>query len=195
LSFQWQLREFRFNADGFLAPTTVALTPDGQFNGSPTLADFVNANEADVIAERHVVPDSFQGAPFLGGAIFNNIDLWFAPGIRNNEARHKFSLNTCNGCHGAETQTQFLQISPRFPGSESRLSGFLTGIDVFDPFSGQQRRLNDLGRRNADLKAVVCPPEPPLPGSPAGSAAAGSSAATTATAPTTSLRKGIGRVH
>jgi hypothetical protein len=55
-----------------------ALTPDGSLNVTPTLASFINANEADILAERHVVPDSFEGAPFLGGAIFNNIDIWFA---------------------------------------------------------------------------------------------------------------------
>jgi hypothetical protein len=115
--------------------------------------------------------------------VFNNIDFWNAPGILNPEARHKFSLNTCDGCHGAETQTSFLQVFPRFPGQESSLSGFMTGIDVFDPVSGQIRRLNDLGRRNADLKALVCPPEAAL----ASPQARG--------AEPTSLRRGIGRVH
>jgi hypothetical protein len=110
--------------------------------------------------------------------VFNNIDVWNGIGVFNNEARHKFSLNTCNGCHGGETNTGFLQVSPRSPGQESFLSGFMTGTDVFDPFSGQVRRLNDLGRRNADLKALVCPSD--------GLAAAEGG---------TSLRKGISRVH
>ena len=180
LSFTWQLREFRLGADGFLHPHTVALTPDEGFNFTPTLGNFINANESAILAERHVVPDSFQGLPFAGGAIFNNIDAWFAPNVANNDARHKFSLNTCNGCHGGETNTGFLHVNPRFPGQESFLSGFMTGIDVFDQVSGEIRRLNDLGRRNADLKAIVCP-------------SAALRASSSAARPT--LRKGIGRVH
>ena len=80
-------------------------------------------------------------------------------------------MNTCNGCHGPETNTSFLMITPRFPGSEAFLSGFITGTTVFDPFSGQVRTLNDLGRRRQDLTSLVCgsgdggmmPPPPPPP--------------------------------
>jgi hypothetical protein len=56
-----------------------------------------------------------------------------------------------------------LQISPRFPGGgdEAFLSPFITGTTVFDPFSGQVRTLNDLGRRKQDLLALVCGVEAP----------------------------------
>jgi hypothetical protein len=180
LDFPWELREFHFGADGFLQPATVAVTPDGSFNGSDRVARFVNQNEAIILTERHAVPDSFEGQPFAAGAILNNIDLWSAPGIVNNEARHKFSLNTCNGCHGAESSTFFLHVNPRFPGEETTLSGFMTGITTLDPFDGQTRQLNDLGRRRNDLKGLVCLPEAP----PGGRAK-----------PTANVRKGIGRVH
>jgi hypothetical protein len=93
--------------------------------------------------------------------VFNNIDFWSAPNVTNNEARHKFSLNTCNGCHGAETNTRFLQVNPRDPGQASILSGFLTGVTVFDPVTRQQRQLNELGRRRQLLESVVCIPEQP----------------------------------
>ncbi|HEU4409451.1 MAG TPA: LamG domain-containing protein, partial [Polyangiaceae bacterium] len=180
LTSPWELREFHFGPDGFLRPAPVAVTPDGSFNFGDRLARFVNENEATVLTERHAVPDSFEGAPFAAGAILNNIDFWAAPGITNNEARHKFSLNTCNGCHGAETGTIFLHVFPRFPGSgaEAQLSGFMTGTVVSDPVTGQPRELNDLARRRADLRALVCAPEP------GARAAAG-----------VDLRKGISRAH
>jgi hypothetical protein len=170
LSFEWQLREFVLSpATGRLTPATIKLTPDLSFNFTETLASFINQNEAAILAEQHDVPLSFQGAPFLGGSVVNNLGPWFAGGIVNNEARHKFSLNTCNGCHSAsETGTFFLQISPRFQGQESFLSGFLTGITVFDPGSGQQRDLNDLRRRNQDLRLMVCPDAPPPGGGTGG---------------------------
>ena len=104
------------------------------------------------------MPEQFLGAPFLGGGVLNDaFTVWRAPGINNNEARFHFGLNTCNGCHSIETGTRFLQISPRFPGNEAFLAGFLTGITVPDPITRQPRTFNDLARRRADLTAQVCP--------------------------------------
>jgi hypothetical protein len=174
----WELREFHLSASsGLLEPVPVELTPSNDFNFSPTLASFINANEAAIIAETHTVPAVFSGQPFQGGSAFNDLGAWFAPGV-SDEARHRFSLNTCNGCHSsAETGVPFLQISPRFPGNEAFLSGFLTGTTIPDPATGVPRTFNDLRRRNLDLKAVVC-------SDPAARSASG-----------TTLRKGISRVH
>ena len=183
LSFdgRWELREFVLSgASGFLEEATVKLTPDLGFNGTQILADYVNQNEEAIVAEQHVVPDQFAGVPFAGGSVFNPLIFWQAFGIANNEARHKFSLNTCNGCHGPETGSGFLQISPRFsPGQEAFLSPFLTGTVVFDPFSGQTRALNDLSRRRADLTGLVCAPSVQRALAPSA----------------TSIAKGIQRVH
>ncbi|WP_437644142.1 LamG-like jellyroll fold domain-containing protein [Sorangium sp. So ce362] len=192
LASPWELREFVLSAQtGFLRPETVKLTPDITFDGSATLADFVNQNEAAIVAEQHTVPETFQGSPFLGGSSFNNLTAWTAPGILNNEARHKFSLNTCNGCHGAqETGTGFLHVNPRFLGNETSLSGFMTGINIPDPVTGEPRTLNDLGRRNADLKALVCEPVPTFAG-----AAAAARGAAPAASRSAFIRRGIGRVH
>ena len=184
LDKRWELREFAFSAaTGTLQPAPIALTPDLSFNGTATLAQFVNDNEAAILAEKHDVPLVFNGAPFLAGAVFNDLIAWTAPGITNNEARHKLSLNTCNGCHSsAETNTAFLQINPRSPGSEAALSPFLTGTTVFDPVTGAPRALHDLARRNDDLKFLVCP----LPAAKTSKASAG---------PKTTIAKGIGRTH
>ena len=160
LSFVWQLREFRLSpTTGFLSPNGLALTPDSSFNFGEALGRFINENEAAIVAETHVVPAKFEGVPFQGGAVFNNIDQWFAAGVNNPEARHKFSLNTCNGCHGGETQTAFLQIFPRSFGQSSQLSNFLTGAGgpVFDPITGEPRQFAELSRRRQLLQAMVCP--------------------------------------
>jgi hypothetical protein len=214
----WELREFVLSSStGMLVPATVKLTPDLKFNNSATLASFINANEAAIIAETHDVPEQFQDAPFLAGAVLNDFStLWNAPGI-NLEARHHFAVNTCNGCHSAETNVSFLQIFPRFPGGEAGLSGFLTGTTVFDPFSGTFRTFNDLARRRTDLRAQVCPgdpmpPPPPPPPGPGtggrggtgtGGTTGGGTAGRTGTATTAplpampigTLTKGINRVH
>lgn len=201
LSFEWELREFVRSPAGRLVPATVKLTPDLGFNGSARLASYINTNEVDIVAERHSVPDTLDGEPFLAGAVLNPLVTWFAPGVTNSEARHKFALNTCNGCHSGETNTFFLQVSPRFRGQESSLSPFLTGTDVFDPISGETRTLNDIRRRNVDLKLAVCATQD----APSASGDAAGRARVTTTGNTPSavssaersahLAKGIDRVH
>jgi len=42
--------------------------------------------------------------------------------IRNSAARHVFSLNSCSGCHGGETQTNFTHVDPVFFGKEATFS-------------------------------------------------------------------------
>lgn len=189
LSFPWELREFTLSpTTGLFRQDTVKLTPDNSFMGSAALASFINQNQAAILTQTHDVPATFNGAPFLGAAVRNNLDFWTATGINNNDARHLFSLNTCNGCHGREAGVpDFLQIHPRSAGSETTLSGFLTGITVTDPVnSSQTRTLNDLQRRADDLKALTCAAPP------SGARAAVASATAT---PSVSISKGINRVH
>jgi hypothetical protein len=165
---RWELRAFALSpTTGFLDETTVKETPDLGFNNTPTFADFVNQNADTIMAEvpganSHTVPLQFGGASFMGGSVFNDLVIWNAPGISNPDARFHASMNTCNGCHGPETNTGFLMVTPRFPGTEAQLSGFLTGTTTFDQTTGQARTLNDLARRKADLTALVCPSTPPV---------------------------------
>lgn len=160
LSFPWELRQFEIDATTHqLVEVALTRQPADQFDNTAKLATFINNNEAKILAGTHQVPLTFQGAAFRAGSILNNIDFWSAPGIRSNRARHLFSVNTCDGCHGGETATfGFLHVFPRGPGQVSELSGFLTGIDVPDPVTGATRRFNDLGRRATDLKNLVCTP-------------------------------------
>ncbi len=82
------------------------------------------------------VPQNFDGSAFLGGSALN-LDsagptapsFWNDTGIAqgNGTARIDFSFNTCNGCHGRETNTGFVQVTNRLPGSPSGLSNFLLG--------------------------------------------------------------------
>jgi hypothetical protein len=113
-----------------------------------------------MLGEAHQVPLQRGGTPFRAGAVTNNVDFWFAPGVRSNDARHKFSLNTCNGCHGAETGTTFLHVFPRERGEEARLSSFLTGMIMIDPVGGEPRPFNDLERRALSVASALCAREP-----------------------------------
>jgi hypothetical protein len=164
---EWEFREFHLSAEtGTLRPATVALTPDRRFNGTQTLADYINANESSILTQTHTVPASFADQPFQGGSLITDFFVWQAPGV-NPEAREKFALNTCNGCHttSLETNVFVFQVSPRSRGQESTLSPFLQGTQTFDPFANVTRVFNELGRRGRILHGLVCPndPLPPPP--------------------------------
>jgi hypothetical protein len=160
----WELRQFDLSPDtGFFRQVPLSETPDLGFNGTQTFADLVNQNADAIISlvpggTGNTVPLVFEGQRFQAATVFNNLQVWSADGILDPEARFHASLNTCNGCHGPESGSSFLQISPRFPGdgSEAFLSPFITGTTVFDPFTGQIRTLNDLARRRADMLTLVC---------------------------------------
>jgi hypothetical protein len=161
---EWELRSYLLDpTTGFFSETTVKETPDINFNGTSTLADFINENGPAIKAEipganDNTVPATFEGTSFLAGRALNPFFAWSAPGVIDPDARFHMSTNTCNGCHGPDTNTpNFQMISARsFVGGEAILAPFLTGTTVFDEFSGQVRTLNDLGRRKTDLTSLVC---------------------------------------
>jgi hypothetical protein len=166
----WELREFKICSDasgcglGRLEETTIAQTPDDSFQFDaakrPLVRDFVNTNEADVLAARHAVPLQLPPAtPFRGGAVRPGAGFpWNPGGIINSEARHTFSLATCNGCHTRETGTPFVHIAPRRAGNASTLSDFLTGMNqpVADAVTpGVNHTFHDLLDRELKLNATA----------------------------------------
>ncbi len=177
LGFPWELREF--NIDGTshrLVNTTVKQEPAKKYNsqaqppGAPAdvtlMANWVNTNASAVVLDRHKVPEQLtsSGPAFLGGKAHTEFGgFWDAAPleITLDDARHHFSLNTCSGCHGGETQTSFLHVATTPFGSPAPLSGFLTGVMVPDPAgrpsgSPTVRSFNDLERRRADLADLLC---------------------------------------
>ncbi len=189
LGAPWELREFNLHASGQLSLVTVKQEPAVKYNVQlnnldvERLVRFINDNELNIENNKYTVPENVPlnaGAttpttPFLGGkshtdfpptGIPPNVHHWngtTTPGpafISSDLARHVFSLNTCSGCHGGETQTFFTHIEPSPFGTEASLSGFLTGISVLDAAnrptgSPTTRSFNDLQRREMDLDNLV----------------------------------------
>ncbi len=144
-----------------LAEATVAQTPDVDHQKQQILADYINTNEAAILANTHTVPLSFQSTHFRGAAARHlAFDFgWDGPGspcssINNSEARFNFSLNTCSGCHGDDTGTSFLHVFPRNLGVASNLSQFLTGGQATD-VCGLSHNFGDLERRRLDLCVLL----------------------------------------
>lgn len=168
----WELREFALVGPigvSRLAPTTTKLTPHDSFNGTPTLGRYINEFSTSIVGGAHVVPLTYESQPFIAGNSLNRDPgpggAWNAPGIVNPNARHKFSLNTCSGCHGSETKAEFLHINPRDAGFASTLSRFLVGngtlaspstFTVPDPVIPTTVRVfGDLQRRRTDLANLL----------------------------------------
>lgn len=147
----WELREFRLVPSGALALHPVAQTPDISFKGTAALTDFINANSAAIIAGKHSLPTNLQGpsAAAPKGAFLSG------DGIDDSNARFRFALSTCDGCHTTETGTSFLHIRNRAADAPSALSAFFSGVDVADPYTGETRNFNELASRVADMKWVL----------------------------------------
>lgn len=183
LTRPWELREFNIDpASHNLVLVDVKQEPAVKYNRQGDAPDaasvdlleaWVNANEADVVADRHEVPlaltsgEDFRGGhalsskrPLLGTPIFWDGD----PGqITNDDARHHFSLNTCTGCHGQEVNTPFLHVGMVPYGVAAPLSPFLTGLNDWPDAARRPtaaaptlRDFADLSRRASDLKRLVC---------------------------------------
>ncbi len=157
----WQLRESHLRSAGAdagrLLHDTIAQTPDTSLQSSATLRDFINDDEVAILSGTHSVPLQYPGmSPFRGA----HVDLgagfgWHAAGIANPEAKRLFSLASCNGCHTANTGTNFLHIEPRVLGAQAVLSDFLTGENMPKNIDGAMRTFHDLLDRQMKLDATA----------------------------------------
>jgi len=148
----WELREYRIAGNpGKIVPAPMVLTPDGGYNGSSYLADYINTNAALINQRQHSMAPTMLAASSFASLL----TPWDAPGITDSEARHNFALSTCNGCHTSETGTTFTHVKNRAAGVESKLSGYMTGITVNDPISGVSRTFNELASRAQDMAFVL----------------------------------------
>lgn len=150
-SAPWELREFVISPTSRdLVQTTVKLNPDKSFNGTTSLKKYINTNAAAILVGTNNISWPLK----LGGASENNFDTWDAQGILNPEARFKFALNTCNGCHGIETATTFLHINPRPANAKAAISDFFENVTVTDGL-GMPRNFNELARRRLNFEAFL----------------------------------------
>ncbi len=170
----WELREFRlsdsdYDEGGMLEEVTVKQNPDRATYitpGSPgnlALGDWINANAAAVKANLHTVPDRLPATdqPLLGASAVNGgfpslgtPDSWLFTNVVDREARHQFSLQTCNGCHGKNAETVFTHIKPAAVGQPVLLSKFLTEgpQTVADPAGGAPFIINEILARKRALE-------------------------------------------
>jgi len=169
----WLMREFKMAANsnpllrGHIEQSTLTTTPSEAFNKTDALSEYMNTNARKIAKNKHKIPliSAQNGEPMATGSIFVGLpftgqeNFWEGSPTTpvDPEIRHLFSLNTCNGCHGRETNTEFVHINPeRDAGLPARLSRFMTGSEVDDPTDPSKvRRFNELERRAQDLDALI----------------------------------------
>lgn len=128
---RWQLREWRLDrlqGEATLTPAPLPQTPDPSLNGSESLARFMLDNAEAIRAGALELP-----AEMRAGAAPER-RAWRFPSQPevDDELRHRFALQTCNGCHSSETNSAqgFFHVSPFGPPGVSRLSPFLTESEL-----------------------------------------------------------------
>ncbi len=169
----WLMREFKMAENsnsllrGFIEHSTLNKTPSEAFNKTDALSEYMNNNARKIAKNKHSIPliSAENGEPMATGSVFVGLaftgqeNFWEGSTTIpvDPETRHLFSLNTCNGCHGRETNTEFVHINPeRQVGFAARLSRFMTGGEVGDPTDPSiLRSFNELERRAQDLDALV----------------------------------------
>jgi hypothetical protein len=161
LANPWELREYELRPGPYLAGVTTDMTPHDSRNGTAQLANFINVNTTAILNNSYTVPTTWGGQPFLGSnpQVPNPATMfWNATGIINNNARHKFSLNTCNSCHGRETNTNFTHISATGALSPFLSTGMITPNTpywVADPVNGANRPFWEIRDRAQHLDSVA----------------------------------------
>jgi hypothetical protein len=114
----WQLREFHLvkgpTGTGALTLAPAAQTPDDSLNNSTALANYVQANRFHIIGGLASLTSSLVGGQSNENSLLKTWSFPSFPAI-DEETRHAFSGQTCNGCHNGETRQidGFYQVSPR----------------------------------------------------------------------------------
>jgi hypothetical protein len=136
LTFPGELREMHVIGDGaggvHIENVPVQQTPDLPLTGSDALGAFAFANQAEILAGRHVVPPALAGytAPIPRRTQWTIPNTGGLADAELGELRFQLGKNTCNGCHSFEhprvaTVDGAYHISP-----EGERSGYLADEEL-----------------------------------------------------------------
>ena len=151
--------------------TPAAVFLDSKTKENRALTKLLNENKRSIKNGTFAIPASLRGQSrrhrislFAGSSIIPDNDPAFHWSMNRNHdgtVRRRFAMGTCNGCHSAETQTQFFHIEPRAAGEEAKISKFLSfkgPLEVPDPAHPRASvQLNEMGQRIALFTAALNP--------------------------------------
>lgn len=174
----WEMREFRLfstasnprnfttsAAPGHLSEHVTIRSPFGIFNNTSTLTNFLGTHNTSILNGTYDVPlDYGTTLNFLGAfpQMPTNTFIWNAPNLNTVpngfNARHKVSLNSCEGCHTGETRTNFTHVDVTgglSPFLATGMSNMNTPYNVTDPVSGQVRSFFEIRERAQHLDSAA----------------------------------------
>ncbi|MCY1046848.1 hypothetical protein OV208_36425 [Corallococcus sp. bb12-1] len=186
----WELREQKRDcATGtcLLRPDTVKLTPDSLYNKSASLDGYLLANAGLINAEDLSTLPAVMvgGASRSPGAQTLQLVWDLTDGAQGSyqqnggtfatNTRHLFALQTCNGCHYAETHSSNFHVAPRSINMRAALSRFVAPTNdqgsleanpwdlsqplqyhtFTDPVDFEDRQYNDLWRRQCEMQRLL----------------------------------------
>ncbi|WP_146151933.1 fibronectin type III domain-containing protein [Ahniella affigens] len=157
-TFFWEFREFmQPAANANLVQTTVKQTPFQTSTNANQIGEWINAHEAEILAESHEI-----SAPLQHAGNDHLIGVTIPENVSNKFAGMLFSKNTCSGCHiennnrASDGLRPFYQLQPRQRGQETRLADFFFNVPlcgVFNPKAIPECAFpytqNELGRRRS----------------------------------------------
>jgi hypothetical protein len=82
-------------------------------NGQPKLPEHLLAGEANIWGESTHYFGFLWSDMNPGFPTSQSVEYTDAPSVIAKEVRHQVSMNTCQGCHGGDTKTNFTQMIPR----------------------------------------------------------------------------------
>jgi hypothetical protein len=171
----WDVHQYAFQRDG-LAPGLLSRQPNAAkvtCDPRSPFSGYVQSNLRQILASQYSIPPPL--AAKIERLSVLSPALTLAPligGTYSESARYSLSVNSCMGCHGVETGTQFNHLQYRERGDSSRLSNFLAGtsndvvtnqpwppgappLDCVDGAHGNVRFFNDLVRRHLFLNIAL----------------------------------------
>jgi hypothetical protein len=174
----WEIRDFELSSGALEYTWNVSpgKEPGSIWNGPrsvPLLRELVTFVNGIDFSKDFNVPDKLRAIaapmPVLNVQGRNNGLIWVGSSAKDEVMkpvhRREFSLQTCTGCHSAETRiTPFVHVRPRSRGAMTSFSSFMVGPSpsanptqmslVVDPVAGTAlppKQFNDALRRAIDL--------------------------------------------
>ena len=178
LANPYELRQFEFTGtasttDHLLHQVTVTNTADSSLDFTRFFGGWLGTvaappNPFESMPLQYTLPNDPPASALRGGASedLSPNAVWDGFPSQPTDTRNKVSVNSCNGCHHAETMTNNLhaQLDPN-PLNPAILSKFLLGnsntaampttFSMPDPISGVTRQYGDLLRRKTFMEGEL----------------------------------------
>jgi hypothetical protein len=146
LSIPWELRNFERDPNtGFLTQTTTPQTPHLDFNESRKheLIEWIRDHSDEIQSGTYVLPAEFRTS---AAPVPEESFRWLENAGLPEALRRRFSVQTCNGCHSADTGARFTHVSRPHRGELPHLSRYLE--------SELRLRAHDLDRLNVSIESA-----------------------------------------